>query len=332
MTRSARAPRTVGSSLRTRVRANLQLREPLEGDRDFVEMRTEHGPRVFIARRVLVDAESLTRNNVPDETGALLMGATFTDGRQPFTIVTDIIIPLADLLKSGDYELKPVLKKLFESEHFFAADDPTNSHRIGGLIKSPLDTSFEALSFFNVTLPDAVTANVAHYQQFFNQGVYLRMLGMAGFNLFQPSDVSGYPGYGVAPEYSRAWFNSSTIIARYRLPDMLLNGKRTIGSSPNTTIAIKLDIVAWVKTSGIVGDPSDADGLVRTLISYLFAESVEDDRVLYFRDTIFLNGLPAGDWTYEWSKYKASGVATEVNLWLTRLFKALLYSQEYQLF
>ncbi len=246
-------------------------------------------------------------------------------------IETDIIQPLADLLKSGDYEMKPVLKKLFESEHFYAADDPTNTHRIGGLIKSPLETSFHALNFFGVTLPDPVTANVAHYQQFFNQAVYTRMLGMAGMALFNPSDVSGYSGYYQSPEYTRAWFNSSTIISRYRLPDMLLNGKRTIGSSPNTTIAIKLDFVAWVKTSGIVPDPSDADALVRALIKYLFPDDVQDERVAYFRDTVFLNNLPASEWAYEWNKYKSTGSATEVTLWLTRLFKALLYSQEYQL-
>ncbi len=247
-------------------------------------------------------------------------------------IEMDIIAPLADLLKNGDYEMKPVLKKLFESEHFYAADDPTNAHRIGGLIKSPIDTSFQAINFFNVALPDPVSANVAHYQQFFNQGVLVRMLGMAGLTLFQAGDVAGYPGYYQSPEFTRAWFNSSTIISRYRMPDMLLNGKRTIGSSPNTTIAIKLDFVVWVKTSGIVADPSDADSLVRTLIGYLFPETVEDDRVIYFRDTVFLDGLPAADWTYEWNAYKSTGVDMEVKLMLTRLFKALLYSQEYQLF
>lgn len=257
---------------------------------------------------------------------------TFVHKKITAEIETDIIEPLADLLKTGNYEMKPVLKKLFESEHFYAADDATNSHRIGGLIKSPMETAFQALSFFNVAIPDAVTANVTHYRNFIEQGVFVRMLGMGGFPLFQPADVAGYPGYYQQPEFTRAWFNSSTIISRYRLPDMLLNGKRTIGSSPNTSIGIKLDFANWVKTSGICADPGDSDALVRALVKYLFPENVEDDRIIYFRDTIFLNGLPAYDWTDEWNTYKVSGIDTEVKLWLTRLFKALLYSQEYQLF
>lgn len=78
----------------TRVRVTLQLREPPVADREFLELRAASGARTFIHRRVLRDAASLTRRSLPNETGALLMGATFTDGRQPFTIVTDLVVPL----------------------------------------------------------------------------------------------------------------------------------------------------------------------------------------------------------------------------------------------
>ncbi|MEL6538035.1 MAG: DUF1800 family protein, partial [Bacteroidota bacterium] len=49
------------------------------------------------------------------------------------TTETNIIEPLAAVFRDADYEIKPVLKKLFKSEHFF---DAANR---GAMIKSPAD-------------------------------------------------------------------------------------------------------------------------------------------------------------------------------------------------
>ena len=45
----------------------------------------------------------------------------------------NIIVPLAEIFRSSNYEIKPVLDSLFKSEHFFDAMN------IGALIKSPID-------------------------------------------------------------------------------------------------------------------------------------------------------------------------------------------------
>lgn len=248
-------------------------------------------------------------------------------------IENDIIEPLAADFRNGGYEIQPVLQKLLQSEHFFDADDSDNSDEIvGGLIKSPLELTFQAISFFNIPIPDPMVNPALHYINFYSNAMMNRILGTAGLPVFFPSDVAGYPAYYQEPEFNRQWFNSSTIISRYKLPYMLLTGKQGFGSNPNASIFIKLNIVPWVKNSGFFSDPSDPYALVQELLKYMLPEEVDNDRFNYFYLTVFLDNLPPGDWTYEWKNYLTTGNETEVKIPLERLINAIMYAPEYQTF
>jgi len=226
-----------------------------------------------------------------------------------------------------------VLRKLLKSQHFFDLDDSTNADEIiGGLIRSPLELSLQSISFFGVTIPNPLTENVKHYFTFYGSAVMDRMLLLANMNLFFPPDVAGYSAYHQAPDYNRHWFNSTSIIARYKLPQMLLTGKRSIGGSPTSSIGIKVDIVPWVRNSGITIDPSNPFYLVRDLLDYMLPVEVDEERFLYFYDQIFLDGLPPEDWTYEWQNYLSTNNQTEVKIPLERLINHIMFSPEYQTF
>jgi uncharacterized protein (DUF1800 family) len=247
-------------------------------------------------------------------------------------IETDIIVPLAATLKNGNYEIKPLLKQLLSSQHFYGEDNTSSVENIvGGIIRSPLEAAFQSVSFFGLTIPSGAAAPLLRYR-FFSSGVWDRMLTLAGMNMFQPSDVAGYSAYYQIPDFSHQWFNSSSIIARYKLPAMLLSGKYTIGTSVNSSLGVKLDIVSWTKNSGFFSDPYDAYLLVQELVEYLLPKELDESRFNYFYDTIFLNNLPPSDWTYEWENYLATGVDGEVKIALERLINAIMYSQEYQTF
>jgi hypothetical protein len=242
-------------------------------------------------------------------------------------------VPLADIFRNNNYEIVPVLKKLLKSEHFYDADDSDNKDEIfGGMIKSPLDLTLPALSFFNIAIPDPVSQNFQHYIQFYSQGVIERMLGYANLPLFYPIDVAGYPAYHQEPEFNRNWFNSSSIIARYKLPQMLLSGRRVLGAGPNTSIGIKLNIAPWVRDSGISSDPSDPYVLVKDLLDYMLPEEVDDDRFNYFYNQVFLDNLPPADWSYEWQNYLSNNNDQEVKIALERLINYIMFSPEYQTF
>lgn len=245
-------------------------------------------------------------------------------------IEDDIIVPLATAFKNGGYEIKPVLQQLFQSQHFFGEDNTASVENIiGGIIKSPLDMSYQAISMFGMPISNALTVPQTRFR-FFSQGVWDRMLTLAGMPLFQPADVAGYPAYYQTPDFSHQWFNSSTIIARYKLGAMLLSGKLTIGGNPNGTLGSKIDIAAWVKNFGFITDPSDPYVLVQELLEYMLPKEVDNDRFNYFYQSIFLNNLPPADWTYEWDNYLSTNNDTEVKIALERLVVAIMYSQEYQ--
>lgn len=248
-------------------------------------------------------------------------------------IENDIIAPLANTLISNNFEIKPVLEQLLASEHFYDADDSNIADEIvGGMIKSPLELALQPISFFDITIPDPLTLPRTHYRLFYEQAITTRMFGAANLPIFLPSDVAGYPALYSDPEYSRQWFNSSTIVARYKIPAMLLTGTRQFGAGVNQPIGIKLNIAPWVKNSGFFSDPADPYTLVQELIAYMLPEEVDTDRFNYFYIKVFLDELPPADWTYEWQNYLATGNDTEVKLALERLINAVMYSPEYQTF
>jgi len=248
-------------------------------------------------------------------------------------VENDIIVPLAEIFRSNNYDVLPVLKKLLKSKHFYDLDDAKGTDEIiGGLIKSPLELSMQAITFFNVPIPDPIQQNKLHYIDFYGSAMIDRMLAIANLQMFYPPDVAGYAAYHQDPDYSRQWFNSSTVIARYKLPAMLLSGRRTIGGSPTASIGTKLNIAPWVRDSGICSDPSDPYLLVSELTEYLLPERPSNDRFNYFYNDIFLDNLPPEDWTYEWNAYKTTGKDTEVKIALERLINYLMFAPEYQVF
>lgn len=248
-------------------------------------------------------------------------------------IESDIIEPLAVTFRNSGYEMKPVLEQLLSSKNFYDEDDANQYDEIfGSLIKSPLELTGHALSFFDIAIPSPTEAPQQHHTTFYAQGVLDRMFLAAGLNLFMPTDVAGYPAYYQEPDYNRAWFNSSTIIARYKLPAMLITGRRQIGSGPNASIGIKLNLAPWLRDSGVVSDPHDPYVVVKDLLDYMLPEPVSGDRFNYFYVQTFLDGLPPADWAYEWDEYLQTDNASEVALMLERLVTAIMYSPEYQTF
>jgi hypothetical protein len=248
-------------------------------------------------------------------------------------IENDIIVPLSNTLIANNFEIKPVLEQLLASQHFYDMDDSDASNEIvGGMIKSPMELVLQSLSFFEVPIPDPTTQNQLHYQTFYGQAILTRMFGIANFPIFFAPDVAGYPGLYANPDYSRQWFNSSSIIARYKVGPILTTGRNQIGNNPNALIGTKLNTAPWLKNSGVISDPSDPYVLVQELLEYLLPDQISSDRFDYFYNTIFLDSLPPADWTYEWQNYLSTNVATEVTIALDRLINAIMYSPEYQTF
>lgn len=106
----------------------------------------------------------------------------------------EVVSGMAATMLAADFEIMPVLKQLFKSEHFF---DVTHQ---GGIIKSPMD----------------LLATWIREGQFgrFNELTTWGLYGMAsmGMLLGEAPDVAGWPG-------NRAWIDSNRITLRWEFMD-----------------------------------------------------------------------------------------------------------------
>lgn len=244
-------------------------------------------------------------------------------------IETDIIDPLSVTLMDNDYKISIVLKELLKSEHFYDQDDnDANNEIIGSILKSPLEMLLQTMSFFGIEPPNYLTDSDNHYNRWYRFTVLDIITTQGGMSIYEPDSVAGYPAYYSDPDYSRNWFNGSTLISRYKQAEILLTGDRVLAGGNNG--GVQLDIVDFIANSSIFSDPSDAALLVNEWLNYMFAETPEDDRATYYLD-IFLDDLSPINWYFEWLNYEDTGDASAVAIPLQTLFKAITSSQEYGL-
>jgi uncharacterized protein (DUF1800 family) len=236
-------------------------------------------------------------------------------------IENDIIIPLADLFRTN-YSLQPVIDLLLKSKHFYDADDSINTDEIiGGIIKSPLDLVLQTLNLTDYPIPDPITDGKSHYLNFYYWQLVLNILQPASQSPFTPPSVAGFPPYYESPDFDKFWFNSSTIIPRYNMADVLLNHSKT-----------KTEFYVTDFVQNIVSDPKNPTTLVSELIDIMFPEAISASRLNYFVNDILLGeGETTPEmWSDEWQLYLNTGSKTGIENTLKPLFRALTWSQEYQ--
>ena len=106
---------------------------------------------------------------------------------------------LAEELRKKQYEMKPVLRMLFRSKHFY------DSANMGATIKSPVQLTVQTIRELGVPPRDLSTLNSA--------------TDLMGQSLFMPPNVKGW-------ECGQTWINTSTFFVRQNLAVYLITGKR----------------------------------------------------------------------------------------------------------
>lgn len=245
-------------------------------------------------------------------------------------VENDIIIPLARDLHDSGYEIAPIIRKLLESLHFYDLDDnDASDETIGGMIKSPIQQLSETCTYLQASIPNPATDPFNYYQVFWNftNTVFLRNSNM---KLFEPESVAGHLAYYQAPDYDKKWISASTLIAKYKLGDSLLDGINRINGSND--IAAKISISEVIKNSVIVSNPSDANILTAELCNALFAQETDSERITYFMNTFLLQGLASYYWTSAWNSFITTNDNSVVESRLKLLVTKILRAPESQMF
>jgi uncharacterized protein (DUF1800 family) len=255
----------------------------------------------------------------------------FVKGTITPEVETDIITPLAQDFYNNGYEIAPIIRKLLESQHFYDLDDSdATNETIGGIIKSPLQQISEVCTYLQATISNPNTNAYDYYYKFWNLFVNNSFLTGSNMILFDPENVAGHPAYYQAPDFDKNWISASTLIARYRLGESLLDGYNRI--SGNATIITKINISNVIKTSNIISVANDPYILTSELCNALFAQIPDANRVNYFMNSFLLQGLATFYWTNAWDDFLATNSNTVVESRLKLLVTNILRAPEAQMF
>lgn len=119
------------------------------------------------------------------------------DSRDEANNAQNIISGMAATFEASNFEIAPVLRQLFKSQHFF--DDEA----IGVIIKSPIDLYFNTLKETDFSYTDTNVAEMVNYSALLSQ------------EIFEPFDVAGW-------QRDRSWINTNFMIGRWLTTESII--------------------------------------------------------------------------------------------------------------
>lgn len=233
------------------------------------------------------------------------------------TVEQTVIVPLAEIFKSNNFQIKPVLKALFTSSNFFAPETRACS------IKSPLDFMVGMCKDFEIVFPDAFD-----YANQYGMWDYIRTQAQTiQQNLGDPPNVSGWPAYYQTPQFYELWINSDTLPKRNAFTDRFISTGYTRNSKK-----ITIDPLAYTAK---FNKPEDPDQLIADVIAHLYTIDISADVKAFLKSILLSNQVTNNYWTEAWNNYKLNPTdTTKTNIVLTRLktfYKYIMNLEEYQL-
>ena len=232
---------------------------------------------------------------------------------------SQVITPLAKIFRDNNYEIKPVLKALFMSEHFF------DSWNRACVIKDPLTHSAGFVRQFQIDFPKKTDYELSYKAYSFHSG-YTAINQM---DLGDPPSVAGWEAWYQLPLYHRSWITSDSLPKRNELQDYLLWIGHKIG-----TYTMKVDV--WKMTKGFA-KPNDADALIEDACHFLLPMVLSAQQTADLKEILLPGGIPDYNWTDEYNaavdtSYPNHKTALDsVTLKLAYLYKRIMNLSEYQL-
>lgn len=247
-------------------------------------------------------------------------------------VEANVIQPLAQVLIANDFELKPTLRTLFGSQHFF------DMSVRGPLIKSPYDFTVSmarplgGYSHLNLDLADntagnslLITAyNLGRSHHWWNSDMDMDFL--------YPPSVAGWKAYYQTPGFYRNWIGSATLKQRKSMVDAFTgSGIWTEEENSGDYSPRPLDYFAFVASLTAPADPNE---LVAETAQIFLPRELHPDQLDGLKAQL-IPGLPDQEWTLQYSNYLANpfnpDIVNPVRNKLRSFFRALFSMAEFQL-
>ena len=237
------------------------------------------------------------------------------------TTEKNIIDPLAKIFRKNNYEIKPVLKQLFFSKHFF---DDANK---GAIIKCPIDFTVGLCREFNVEIPKDIDVKATYqaWNVLHNTATQLQQ------NIGDPPNVAGWQAYYQEPLFDKIWINSDTLPKRNMFSDRMLS----LGFTKDN----KQFIVNPFTITNQFKRPDDPDWLIEESVQLLLMTNLPVEEKKYMKESILLSGLQGEMsnhyWTDAWNKYQSTPDdlpnKNSVQFKLRKLYQHIMNLPQYQL-
>ncbi|REE01287.1 DUF1800 domain-containing protein [Marinoscillum furvescens] len=199
------------------------------------------------------------------------------------SVEANIIVPLAQQFREGNYEIKPVVRTLLESEHFY---DHANR---GAMIKSPAEYTVGLWRTLEVEGADTSDLSL-DYQQYASM---LWTMGNQGMEMGDPPSVSGWPAYYQVPSYDKYWITTDTITNRALISDSLVHWGFWVAEGHQ----YPADLIKFLQQ---LDHPEDPNAMLRDSGDLLLGISLSDATLVHLK-TILLSGQQTDDyWTTAW--------------------------------
>jgi uncharacterized protein (DUF1800 family) len=229
-----------------------------------------------------------------------------------------VIEPLADIFRSSNYEIKPVLNTLLKSAHFH------HELNLGVQIKNPVDFFAASWNTFEMEFPEK--------EDYLATGKTTRSMlwNMAelGMELADPPSVAGWPAYYQAPQFDKSWITTDTITKRANKTDAFVYWGIWVDHNEHVPIDL-------VKFASGLSNPEDPFLLIKESSQLLLGLAVSDE-VINNLKSILLSGQQSDQyWTRAWNNLQSNPsdimYREIVETRLKATFQYLLQLAEFQL-
>ncbi len=217
---------------------------------------------------------------------------------------TAIIAPLAQILIDANYHIEPVLRTLFESEHFFEVSTR------GNIIKSPLE-------FVHSILRPVGLYEQADFIDNYRIARYAFLHAReTGMNLRHPPTVAGWTAYYQAPNFYRLWLSVASIQER----TAFLRNASLDAFTVNGT-AVSIDWLGFIEN---FTNPTDPNGMILEFTEQFLPQPALPEQLTELK-ALLLPGLDDFVWSGEYSDYLSNPFDDSLRMAVSSRLKRMLF-------
>jgi uncharacterized protein (DUF1800 family) len=233
-------------------------------------------------------------------------------------IETNIIEPLALILRNNNYNIEPALRVLLQSEHFFQS--------AACMIKSPIDLLMSASRGLGINPPQG------NVEQEYDHAYHIYIMSSDTEQaLFYHPNVAGWKAYYQAPQYYKLWINNLLLPKRHQFCKLMVDGGIFSYNDENYTVTNLVPVLDIVNN---IVNAKNPNILINKLAEIMFNYAITPEQVTSLKD-ILIPGLPDFEWTVEYSNYLANpsnlALAASVKNKLKNLFSVMVRMSEFQI-